>query len=301
MKPRLYITAPSYAMKNPVERAKTLKTAQTWADALGWEVIPSPLLRRYHQAGVWLPVEARAEDLEQALQHEIVWAFRGGYAAVHLVPTLLKAQANGRPWLIGYSDITVLHAGWRVRGWGPTLYGTLSETLSDARQAESLLAALRGEAYTCSSDSEPAARVLRAGAVTAPIFAACLVVLANLCGTAAFPDLRGHILAIEDIDERPYAIDFALNQMYLAGKLDGIVGLLAGSFHHQVAADYGGPTVDEILAEWAGRLAVPTICRLPFGHMDDPMVISTGGPVEMTARADGRWRLHWPADRPTPG
>lgn len=288
-------------MKNPAEKAKTLKTAQTWADALGWEVVPSPLLSRYHQAGVWLPVEARAEDLQRALQHEIVWAFRGGYAAVHLVPTLLAAHAGGRPWLIGYSDITVLHAGWHVRGWGPTVYGTLSETLSDSRQAESLLAALRGEAYICSSDTEPAARVLRPGAVTAPIFAACLVVLANLCGTAAFPDLTGHILAIEDIDERPYAIDFALHQLYLAGKLNGVVGLLAGSFHHQVAADYGGPTVDEILAEWSARLAVPTIGRLPFGHMDDPMVLATGWPVEMSAGADGPWRLAWPAGRPAPG
>jgi len=298
LKPRLYITAPSYAMKNPAEKAKTLKTAQTWADALSWEVVPSPLLSRYHQSGVWLPVEARAEDLRLALQHELVWAFRGGYAAVHLVPTLLTAAAAGQPLLIGYSDITVLHACWRVRGWGPTLYGTLSETTSDSRQAESLLAALKGQGYLCDSATEPAARVLRPGRAAGPIFAACLVVLANLCGTAAFPNLRGHILAIEDVDERPYAIDFALNQLHLAGKLDGIVGLLGGSFHHQVAADYGGPTVDEILADWAARLAVPTICRLPFGHMDDPMVIAAGVPAEMAAAADGHWHIRWLAGRP---
>lgn len=295
MKPRLYITAPSYAMKNPVEQAKTLKTAQVWADALGWSVMPSPLLGRYYQAGVWLPVEARAADIERAVQYEIVWAFRGGYGAVHLVPALLQAQAAGQPRLIGYSDITVLHACWRVRGWGSALYGTLSEAMTDSRQAASLMASLKGEALTCSSDTEPAARVLRAGAASGPLFTACLVVLANLCGTAAFPDLRGHILAIEDIDERPYAIDFALNQMLLAGKLDGITGLLCGSFHHQVAADYGGPTVDEILLGWAVRLGVPAICRLPFGHMDDPLALPAGVTVEMAAHADGRWRLHWPA------
>ncbi|MGC8780554.1 MAG: LD-carboxypeptidase [Anaerolineae bacterium] len=297
MKPRLYITAPSYAMRNPAEKAKTLKTAQAWADALGWQVVPSPLLDRYQQYGVWLPVEARAEDLATALQHEIIWAFRGGYAAVHLVPALLQAAAGGRPWLIGYSDTTVLHACWQVRGWGPAFYGTLSETTADARQAASLLAFLRGQAFECTSEAEPAARVLRPGAVRAPLFAACLVVLASLCGTPAFPDLRGRILAIEDIDERPYAIDFALNQMYLAGKLDGVVGLLGGAFHHQVAADYGGPTVDEILADWADRLGVPTIGRLPFGHMEDPLVLRAGAVVELEAWADGRWRLGWPADQ----
>ncbi len=50
----------------------------------------------------------------------------------------------------------------------------------------------------------------------------------------------------------------------------------------------------EILASWAARLAVPTICRLPFGHMDDPLALSTGVTVELEAHADGRWRLHWP-------
>ncbi len=282
-------------MRNPAEKAKTLKTAQTWADVMGWEVVPSPLLDRYQQYGVWLPAEARSADMAVALQHEIIWAFRGGYAAVHLVPTLLRVSAVGRPWLIGYSDITVLHACWQVRGWGPALYGTLSETTSDSRQAASLLAFLKGQAFECTAEAEPAARVLRPGAVRAPLFAACLVVLASLCGTPAFPNLAGHILAIEDIDERPYAIDFALNQMYLAGQLEGVVGLLGGAFHHQVAADYGGPTVDEILADWANRLAVPAICRLPFGHMEDPLVLRTGVTVEMEAGADGRWRLSWPA------
>ncbi len=291
----LYITAPSYAMRNPVERAKILKKAQTWADALGWQVVPSPLLSRYYQTGVWLPVEDRAADLAQALDHDIVWAFRGGYSAIHLVPHLLKMQPTRRPLLIGYSDITNLHACWTVNGWGPTLYGTLAEAISDSRQGQSLQAFLRGESYTVSSLTEGAARVLHAGTVRAPIFAACLVVLASLCGTPAFPSLRGKILAIEDVDERPYAVDGALTQMYLAGGLEGVVGLLTGSFHHQVDEDYGGPTVDEILAKWTDILNVPTITRLPFGHMDDPLVLLTGVEMEMKAEAGGGWKLTWQA------
>ncbi len=290
---RLYITPPSYAIQNPAERAKTLKKAQTWADALGWDVTVSPLLERYHQSGVWLPAEERAADLAKALAYDIVWAFRGGYSAVQLVPHLLEMQTQNHPLLIGYSDITVLHACWQVQGWGPTCYGTLAEGLTATRQGESLAAFLRGDPFTISDRTEAAVRIVRPGAVEAPIFAACLVVLAGLCGTPAFPDLRGQILAIEDVDERPYAVDFALTQMYLAGKLDGIVGLMAGSFHHNPPYEYGGPTVDEILTRWSEVLNVPTIVRVPFGHMDDPLVVATGKAVEFEADRAGKWAVRW--------
>ena len=92
------------------------------------------------------------------------------------------------------------------------------------------MAFLKGEAYDCSSETEAAARVLRPGTATAPLFAACLVVLANLCGTAAFPDLTGNILAIEDVDERPYAIDFALHQISWPASWTGSLGCCAARF-----------------------------------------------------------------------
>ena len=195
--------------------------------------------------------------------------------------------------LIGYSDITVLHACWAVRGWGPRVYGTLADSVEDSRQGESMRAFVRGESHRCTNETEPAGRVLRPGTCRAPVFAACLVVLANLCGTPAMPSLNGSILAIEDIDERPYAIDFALHQLFLSGALRGVAGLLGGSFHHQPPADYGGPTVDDILSKWAGRLNVPAIAHLPFGHMDDQMVIPCGVSADIEAAPDGRWSVTW--------
>lgn len=295
MPTRMYVTCPSYALCGPAERARTLKTAQVWADAFGWEVVASPLLERYLQPGSWLPIAARAEDLVHALEHEIVWACRGGYSAVHLVPALLDAPPANAPLLIGYSDITVLHACWDVRGWMQRAYGSFAEQIDESRRAASMAAFLRGEPLVLSHTTEAAGIVLQPGAVRAPLFAACLVVLANLCGTPAMPALRGRILAIEDVHERPYAIDFALHQLALSGELDGIAGLLCGSFQNQVEAEYGGPTVREILRDWAERLGVPCIAQLPFGHLDDPLVVPVGMPVEIEAAADGRWSVRWDA------
>lgn len=293
MTPRLYITCPSYAINSPADRAGLLARARTWADAIGWDVVPSPLLERYLQSGAWLPAEERAADLMRALEHEVVWACRGGYAAIDLAPTLLQASAPHRPLLIGYSDTTVLHACWSIRGLGPALYGSLGDQIQDSRRGQSLHTWLTGGAIEVTQRQEPAARVARPGAAQAPVFAACLVVLANLVGTPAMPSLAGTILAIEDVNERPYAIDFALNQLFLSGALDGVVGLLCGSFHHENPADYGGPSIDEVLARWAERLQLPMVVRVPFGHIDDQLVIPQGARTTLEARPDGHWRVRF--------
>ncbi|GAB4110780.1 MAG: LD-carboxypeptidase [Roseiflexaceae bacterium] len=291
---RLYITCPSYAFRSPAERSKIIWRAQTWADQLSWDVTISPLLSRYYPAGAWLPTEQRAEDLQRALEYDIVWAARGGYAAVHLVPALLQADPPRTPLLIGYSDPTVLHACWHVRGWAPRLYGTLGDQVNESRQGESLLQIFKGQPLQINSDSEPAVLVLRPGQAQGHVFAGCLVVLASLCGTPACPDLRGHILMIEDVNERPYAIDFALNQLYLSGALDGVVALVGGSFSSEGDAEYGGPSSEAILAEWGARLGIPTIARVPFGHVEDHLVVPCGVTATFNANANGSWSLAWP-------
>lgn len=293
---RLYITMPSYAANGPTDRVKYLKKAHAWAERCDWQVVASPLLERYQAVGTWAPLELRAADMQRALEHDIVWAARGGYGAVELVPALLAARPVGTRLLIGYSDITVLHAVWTKHGLGPSIYGTLPDAIDESRQALSMRAFLNGTGYHASDATEAAALVLRPGSVQAPLFAACLVVLAGLCGTPALPNLSGGILAIEDTEERPYNIDFALNQLFLSGALDGIVGLLGGSFHHTPPNEYGGPTVDDVLATWAVRLNVPCISRLPFGHMDDPMVLLCGRTVELAAAENGSWSLTWSAE-----
>jgi muramoyltetrapeptide carboxypeptidase LdcA involved in peptidoglycan recycling len=51
--------------------------------------------------------------------------------------------------------------------------------------------------------------------------------------------------------------------------------------------------VDEILTKWSEILNVPTIARIPFGHMDDPLVLATGTEVEFEADVNGDWRVRW--------
>lgn len=290
MKPTCYVCCPSYASGGPIESAKFLEKARVLCEKLDWTLIASPLMDRHQPGGVWLPREEREEDLRRALRHDVVVGFRGGYGAIELAPLLLKAKASRRPQLIGFSDITILHAAWRKRDWGESCYGTLPERW-DGRQGTSLLALLRGERLTIDSKTERATRIIRPGTASGPCFTACVSVLAGLCGTGLQPDLRGRILAIEDIDEKPYQVDFALNQLYLSGALRGVAGLLAGSFSHENRADYQGPTHGVVLGAWAARLKVPCVAQLSFGHMDDPFVMPSGQAVTLRASHGGSWSL----------
>jgi muramoyltetrapeptide carboxypeptidase len=283
-----YVCCPAYALEGPLKKARALESIEPIARELGMEVVPSPLMDRNLGAGSWLPYEDRRKDIARALEHDLVWAVIGGYGSMHLVGDLMRAKPRRRPKLIGYSDITVLHACWRVRGWGESCYIAVPPR-EGGRGTDTLLTLLRGEGYRRSGTVDAGVRVLRAGKARGRCLGACVSVLAGLSGTPAMPDLRGWILAIEDVDERPFQLDFALMQLQLAGALDGVVALVGGSFTHKDRSDYEGPSIDEVLAEWAHRLRVPAISRLPFGHIDDGLAIPCGRRVELACDARGGW------------
>jgi muramoyltetrapeptide carboxypeptidase LdcA involved in peptidoglycan recycling len=68
--------------------------------------------------------------------------------------------------------------------------------------------------------------------------------------------------------------------------------LLGGTFTHSEEPDYLGPTPDEVLAEWGARLRVPTIIRLPFGHLHDALALPAHRLTQVEARRDGTWTIN---------
>lgn len=291
--PTLYVCCPSYALRNPVEKRDHLKRAAAFARRMGLRVVASPLLDRHLGPGAWLDIGPRRDDLLEALRHDCIWTARGGYGAIHLAPALMEAKVRHRPRLIGYSDITILHACWRVRGWGEAYYGMIPDQLDAGRAPDSLLPLFRGRGLRRDNSTDAAVVVVRPGRAEGTCFAACLAVLAGLAGTPYRPDLRGCLLAVEDIDEKPYQVDFALSQLHAAGALDGVGALIGGSFTHQAALDYGGPGIDDVFRRWGDILGVPVISRLPFGHLPDSLALANGRPLKLVAEADGAWSLEF--------
>lgn len=257
--------------------------------ALAGELTVSPDFPTWLGNGAWLPAAQRQAAFRQALTHDLLLAARGGYGCLDLLDEVAR-HPGPLPGLIGYSDLTVLHAAWAVRDGPETLYGFMPGVPHGSRALASAIALALGKDQHWDRTQVPEVRGVHSGIAHGALFAGCLRVLTGLVGTTWMPDLRGRILAIEDIDERPYRIDRDLRQLDLAGCLAGVVGLVTNAFPATLPDGYQGPSSTDIITSWAERLGIPAIINLPFGHHQDPLTLACGRPTTLRVEADG-WSL----------
>jgi muramoyltetrapeptide carboxypeptidase len=130
---------------------------------------------------------------------------------------------------------------------------------------------------------------VKGGRARGPIVAGNLTLISTTMGTPYEIDTRGKILCIEDVGEEPYSMDRMLTQLRLAGKFNGIKGLILGEctdckpreFRPSFESTLSLPEVfDHVLAE----VEVPVVSGLVFGHTEDQFPLPLG--VEATLDAD---------------
>lgn len=293
---RVALVAPAGPLRGPGDVAQ----AEANCRALGWEprVAPHALARAHYFAG---DDAARLADLNAALADptvDAVWCLRGGYGAMRLLPHVDWDALARRPRpVIGFSDVTALHAGAAARV--PrlvTFHGpTARATLPDFARA-SLARALGHAGDPCGP--APGARTLRAGTARGRLAGGNLALLAALCGTRWLPSFAGALVVLEDVNEPVYRLDRMLRQLLLAGALDGCAGIVAGQFTHcpEPCDDDGRRSVAEVVAEAAEALGVPAVLGVPVGHVDAQWTLPLGAEAELVADA-GAVALHvaWPA------
>lgn len=267
----------------PLAGKEQLEQAQRSAAQMGWSTtVGQHALERYaYFAG---DDHARAADLRGALLDRTVdgiWCLRGGYGASRILPLVsdaieLMAQRQHPQALIGYSDITALHAAWQRAGLisyhGPTARSALS-AFSQSHFVRMLQddsdepIVLRSEGATC----------LRAGVATGRLAGGNLALVSSLIGTPWEISFQNAIAVLEDIDEASYRIDRMLTQLLLSGAFRGCVGLALGHFTNCVdtSADHSRP-VTVVMQELADALQVPAVIGLPIGHIDDQWTLPLG-------------------------
>jgi muramoyltetrapeptide carboxypeptidase len=280
---RVALIAPAGALRGTEE----LETCTANARSLGWiPVAGTNVLSRHGYLGG--RDAERLADLNAALADEsidAIWCVRGGYGVTRLLPYVDYASLTRRPrTLIGYSDITALHAAVGARCnlvsfHGPTARGELTDFSRD-----SLVRAVTTGADSCGVAD--GARVLRPGRASGRLVGGNLALLAALAGTPFAPDYDGAILVVEDVGETTYRIDRMLRQLQLSGALARVAGIVFGHFTEGTdPTDVTSRRLDDVLREAADVAGVPAIAGAPIGHIDDQWTIPLGATAELDAGA----------------
>lgn len=240
----------------------------------------------FEQTGYFAgPDASRTEQLLAAIENPDVDAIvcaRGGYGATRLLPDLdPDTIASANKLLVGFSDITALHALW-ARAGVRSIHGPMVASIARAGQPliDEWFRTLEGR----DADESWEVETLVPGSAEGRLFGGNLAVLAALVGTPFAPPLDGCLLFLEDVGERPYRVDRALTSLHQAGWLERCAGFVIGAF---TEGDPGpdGISTEDVIRERLVPLGVPVVTGFPAGHIDanEPLTFGATARIE-----DGR-------------
>ena len=263
-----------------------IKAFQAW----GLEVVLGHnLLKSDHQfAGTDVQ---RTEDLQIMLDRpdiKAIIAARGGYGTLRIIDALDFSTFKQHPkWIIGYSDITVLHAHIHSLGF-ETLHATMPLNFFKSGPSDPAVEALHNGlfgkalqyAYVPSQNNK---HLLRPGKTSGILVGGNLSILYALSGSVSDIDTNGKILFIEDLDEYLYHIDRMMLQLDRSGKLKNLKGLIVGGMTQMKDnAISFGKTVEEIIFGAVKKYDFPVCFDFPSGHIADNKALIMGRQVELS-------------------
>jgi muramoyltetrapeptide carboxypeptidase len=222
--------------------------------------------------------EERTQGLQELMDDPDVKAIiiaRGGYGSVHTIDSLDFSRFEQEPkWIVGYSDITILHAHLNSRGIA-TIHSTMPISFPDATELalDNLRRSLFGELDVFQSTEK--AMVSTASGY---VMGGNLSVLYSLLGSDSWTKLPDVLLFIEDVDEMLYHLDRMLWGMYRSGMLTNVRAIICGGFTQikDNTKTFGfsvenpwGANEREVIQSMANRLQVPVAFGFPAGHLSD--------------------------------
>lgn len=239
----------------------------------------------------------RAEAFREAWEDPTIAAIiavRGGYGSVHILPSLSRDLVRRTPKaFIGYSDLTslltYLSVGCGIVCFhGPMLAGKLGRG-KGGYDPDTFMRALT-DTKPLGELSPPNLDAVNKGEAGGPLFGGTLAQIAASLGTPfAFTPPAGHVLFLEDVNERPYRLDRMVMQLRLAGVLDRASAIVFGEFRG--CDEPGGePTARDALADLVRDFSGPVVFGFPSGHTAGPSLTLPIG-VKVRVIADSRSRL----------
>jgi muramoyltetrapeptide carboxypeptidase len=227
--------------------------------------------------------EERLHELQAMLDDDRIKAIlcgRGGYGTGRIIDRLDFSRFRKNPkWVIGYSDITVLHTHIHRNFRIATLHAPMAAAFNDGGGANpyirSLHDALRGKAakYRC-----PGNPLNRIGEASGELVGGNLSLLVSMIGTPSEPDTRNKLLFAEDIGEHIYSLDRKFWQLKRCGKLKSLRGLIVGSFADTKDTERPfGEDIYTLISDLVKEYRYPVCFGFPCGHTNENLALKVGG------------------------
>ncbi|MBC7862667.1 MAG: LD-carboxypeptidase [Bacteroidia bacterium] len=228
--------------------------------------------------------EERLNDLQWALDDETIKAViiaRGGYGTVRLIDKVDFSLFQKNPkWIIGYSDVTVLHSHINAHFQTATLHATMPiNFLKNEEATQSLLNALQGKLNSYSFEPHS---LNRNGKAEGVLVGGNLSLLYALAASPSDINTNGKILFIEDLDEYYYHIDRMMINLKRSGKLKDLKGLIVGGMTEMKDnAIPFGKNSEEIILDSVKEYDYPVCFNFPAGHVDRNLAFYLGKKCEL--------------------
>jgi len=233
--------------------------------------------------------DERAADLQEALDDDSVKAIisaRGGYGTMRIIDKLDFTKFRQNPkWVIGYSDITVLHS--HIHNFGiQTLHATMPINFSvNAEAVETMRKVLCGEKLNYEIEKHA---LNRNGIAEAEVVGGNLSLLYALTGSSSSIHTKGKILFLEDLDEYLYHIDRMMVSLKRYGKLSELAGLIVGGMSDMKDNQIPfGKNAGEIIMDAVKEYSYPVCFNFPAGHIDRNLAIPLGRKMKLVVGDNG--------------
>jgi muramoyltetrapeptide carboxypeptidase len=238
----------------------------------------------------------RAELLMNLFADESVKAIvcaRGGFGSMKLLPLLDFEAILAKPKiLVGFSDITTLLVAIYQQCGIVTFHGPLVTSLG--KGSEKTVSALMDaiSSYKPLVLTPSKSIVLNAGQASGPVIGGNLTTLTHLMGTPYEPAFERHLLFLEERGEAPYRIDRMLSQLHLSGRLDGVAGVILGTFEECGSLE----DVYAIVREVFRHAGIPVLAGFELGHGTENITVPVGLHADLDTD-DASLRFREPAVR----
>jgi muramoyltetrapeptide carboxypeptidase len=243
--------------------------------------------------------EERKADLQSMLDDPLIKAImcaRGGYGSVRIVDGINWKKFKAKPkWIIGFSDITVLHSHIHAQCGVASLHSKMTNSFPDdwskaepiqVETIESIHDALAGKKMKYSAVAN---EKNRRGVAEGVLVGGNLKTIESLAGSASDIKTDGKILFVEDTGEYLYSIDRMFWNLKRTGKLKALKGLVVGGFKikEDDPGEEFGRTLSDIVLEKTNEYHYPVCFDFPVGHQKANFALKCGVKHKLIVDEDG--------------